>query len=148
MQHGMKSEQSLKSISETSRISIFKGELTKLCIAESIAKMKKTFPALRHEFYDVLADRLKANGFSDSRLNAAVNHVIDTCTYPQPTIANIISYDVKIKLHTYNEIVAMAEPHINIFENYKPIKTKDMVKPMYAHINDIKKYKLEIYKNK
>ena len=77
-------------------VSIYKGVLTTQGIIEGVAIIKKSFPSLPVDFYDILIDRLKANGFNDDRLKAAVVHVIDTCVYPTPTIANFISYDKKI----------------------------------------------------
>jgi len=56
-------------------------------------KIKHAFPSLQKEFYDVLCDRLKEHEFSDERLLKAVNHVIDTCIYPIPVIANFIIFD-------------------------------------------------------
>jgi hypothetical protein len=56
-------------------------------------KIKNSFPSLSAGFYDILCDRLKANNFTDEKLQNAVNHVIDTCIYPIPTIANFISFN-------------------------------------------------------
>lgn len=55
-------------------------------------KIKKSFPSLEAEFYDILCDRLKENEVTDNELTEAVNHVIDTCIYPTPTIAQFITY--------------------------------------------------------
>jgi len=84
-------------------ISIYKGKLTQQSVLKNIAIIKKAFPLLPLDFYDVFIDRIKANGFTDERLTDAVNHVIDTCPYPTPTIANFISFDKKISC--FNNVV-------------------------------------------
>jgi len=86
-------------------ISIYSGHLTPLGITESMIKIKRSFPELDKEFYDILQDRLKENKFCDSRLKDAVNHVIDHCVYPRPTIAEFISYDKRVRLYSYYEAV-------------------------------------------
>jgi len=55
-----------------------------------MSKIKKVFPQLSKDFYDVLCDRMKVHNFSDVDMIYAVNNVIDTCTYPIPTVANFI----------------------------------------------------------
>jgi len=55
-------------------------------------KIKKAFPSLSGDFYDILCERIKENNFSDKELINAINHVIDTCIYPVPTIANFILF--------------------------------------------------------
>jgi hypothetical protein len=81
---------------EDNTVSIYKGNLTDKGIIEGVAVIKKAFPALPLDFYDVLIDRLRVNEFSDNRFRDAVVYVIDVCVYPTPTIANFISYDKRI----------------------------------------------------
>jgi len=69
-----------------------------------VVELKNAFPSLPIGFYDILHDRLVDNKFSDTRLKDAVKNLIDTCVYPTPTIANIISWDKRIKLFSYNEM--------------------------------------------
>lgn len=77
-------------------VSVYKGELTSQGIIEGLAAIKKAFPLLTQDFYDILIDRLNANEFNNDRFHDAVVNVIDTCIYPTPTIANFISYDKRI----------------------------------------------------
>jgi len=48
---------------------------------------------------------MQESGFSDERLIDSVNHVIKTCIYPTPTMANFLTFDKRVKLYTYNEVV-------------------------------------------
>jgi hypothetical protein len=98
------------------------------------------------EFFDILSNRLKENNFNDERLRDAVNHVIDNCIYPTPTIAQFIGFDKKIKLYTYNQVLKLNDELTGkAFEYYRPVRIDENEKPVYAHVNDISKYKLELW---
>ena len=66
-------------------------------------KLQSAFPKQSKEFFNVLAERLIANGFTDQRLTEAVNNVIDNFQYKELNISDIVSFDKKIKLYTYQE---------------------------------------------
>jgi hypothetical protein len=51
-----------------------------------------TFPALPDAFYGVLCDRIKEHMFTDNEFTRAVKHVIDTCGYATPRIADFITF--------------------------------------------------------
>ena len=79
----------------------------------------------------------------------AINHVIDTCKYPTPTIADFIGYDKQIKLYSYDEMLVkinFAGNSVSFpWDNYKPVKFMDREKLVWVHNDDIRKYKLKIY---
>lgn len=127
-------------------ISIYDDELTTENIITGTIKLKKSFPALPKEFFDVFADRIKNNNFTDKRLNDSINHVIDNCIYPTPTIAQFISFDKRIKLYTYYDMIKMNDKTQGVFSQFRPIKVDGISKPMYASISDIELYNLEPYK--
>jgi len=102
---------------------IYDGKLTTECIINEVKKLKNAFPSLPKGFYDVLTDRIKELGFSDARLTDAVNNMIDTCIYPQPTIANLISWDKRIKLYNYQQIVELVNQYgVSVWDHYKAVK--------------------------
>ena len=114
---------------------------------ENIAKIKFAFPSLPLEFYDVLSDRIKAQGFSDARLQDAVNHVIDTCHYPTPTIADFISFDKKFKVFTHEEMLKKLDDYgqdKKFWDSYKSIKLPNRPKRVWIHVNDIAQYNIPI----
>jgi len=131
-------------------ISVYSGELSTRTVIDGIKKIKAAFPNLPPDFYDILSDRIKENGFSDMRFVNAINHVIDTCKYPTPTIADFIGYDKQIKLYSYDEMLAkinFAGNSVSFqWDNYKPVKFMDREKLVWVHNDDISKYKLKIYK--
>ena len=61
-------------------------------------ELKSAFPKLSVEWYEILKKRLIEKGFTKQRFFDAVNYTIDNCIYPEPTIAQILSYDKKIYL--------------------------------------------------
>jgi len=124
-------------------MSIYNDELTTQNTINGTVKLKKSFPALTKEFFDMFADRIKDNKFTDQRLNDSINYVIDNCIYPTPSIAQFISFDKRIKLYTYHDMVRMNDQTQVAFKSYRPVKIYGINKPMYANINDIEVYKLE-----
>jgi len=130
-------------------ISVYSGELSTRTVIDGIKKIKAAFPNLPPDFYDILSDRIKENGFSDMRFVNAINHVIDTCKYPTPTIADFIGYDKQIKLYSYDEMLVkinFAGNSVSFpWDNYKPVKFMDREKLVWVHNDDIRKYKLKIY---
>lgn len=127
--------------------SIYKDELTEECVAVNTVKLKQSFPALSSGFYDVFYERLSANKYTNQRLNDAIGHVIDNCIYPSPTIAQFISFDKKIKLYTYDDVLKMNDLRQTAFQEYRPVRFGENKRPMYAHVNDIENYKLEKWSN-
>ena len=126
-------------------ISVYKDQLTTPEIIQSTIRLKKAFPTLSKEFFDIFSERIKENNFTDNRLKDSINHVIDNCIYPQPTIAQFITYDKKVKLYNHNDIVKMLSDNPDSFKSYRPVKVNKLSRPMYAHINDIEMYGLELW---
>jgi hypothetical protein len=128
-------------------ISIYKGDLTDKILVESVVKVKKAFPSLPVDFYDIFTDRIRDNGFNDSRLKDAVNFVIDNCIYPTPTIAQFIGFDKRIKLHSYTDYLKLVHQYGGEINNsYKPVKFPDREKLVWVHVDDMKIAKLSEYK--
>lgn len=90
-------------------ISIYQGPLTPKCVVSEISKVRAAFPNLPQTFFDLLAERVAVNGFSDERLKAAVGYLIDNCPYPNPSIANIISFDKKYKIYRHSDVLEMLD---------------------------------------
>ena len=130
-------------LKNSNELSLYKGELTTPMVIESIARIKKSFPTLPVGFYEIFSERLKANGFNDDRLKDAVANVIDTCVYPTPTIAQFISWDKKIKVYKYPDIVKMVDDDPNAFNRFKRIVMKGMPEAVWIHVNDIAKYNIK-----
>jgi len=114
-----------KSGQRSDSLSVYgEGEFSKPVFVKSLKDLQQSFPQLPVGFYDTLHDRLVENRFTDQRLKDAVGNVIDTCKYPMPTIANIISYDKVVKRYTYNEMCDLAmQCGPKTWDNYGSLKT-------------------------
>jgi hypothetical protein len=108
-------------------ISLYSGELTARVVTQSMAKVKKAFPGLPIDFFTVLSERVAANGFTDERIQDAVNHVVDTCKYPTPTVADFMSFDKKRRIYTYAEMcnkVHEAGGLASVWDSYEMMEIK------------------------
>ena len=128
---------------QNNELSIYKGTLSTPCVIKNITRIKNAFPSLPEGFYEIFSDRLINDGFNDERLTDAVNYVIDTCIYPTPTIAQFISFDKRIKIYRYLEIVKMIEDgDLTAFDRFKRISLPELPEAVWIHINDIAKYNI------
>lgn len=88
---------------QSNEVSLYQDTLSDMGIAKSMRKLQSAFPKQSKEFFNVLAERLIANGFTDERLTDAVNNVIDNFQYRELNISDIVRYDKKMRLYTYSE---------------------------------------------
>jgi hypothetical protein len=142
-QHPMRLQPLLPRISQaTGELSLYRGDLTPQAVISSVAKIKQAFPGLPAGFYEVFAERIKENGFCDARLRDAVACVIDNCIYPMPTIAQFISFDRRVKYHTYEEMLKITNENEDAWKNYQAVNI-GLPKKVWFHVNDIAKYKIK-----
>lgn len=127
-------------------LSIYQGVLDERGIAQASKKIEGAFPNLESGFYQVFFDRIKMHGFTNERLLDAIDHVIDTCEYPNPTIAKFISYDQKIQLFTYDQMIKKSHEMQGIFKLYSSVQIADLKSPLWASNQDIEKYKLKRFR--
>ena len=116
--------QSMQSMTQRgcSEMSVYTGEIaTKDQVFSQAQKLIAAFPEITGDFIVLLTDRLTDNGFTPQRVKDAFNHVIDTNPYKRPSIADIISFDRKVKLFTYSEIEAKCSPGYSAFEKYERV---------------------------
>src|ERR1035437_1971497 len=66
--------------------------LTTECLTKNLEIIHKAYPSLSEGFYEIFCERIKKHLFTDWELTRSVEHVIDTCKYPQPLIAEFISF--------------------------------------------------------
>jgi hypothetical protein len=72
-----------------------------------IARLKAAFPKMENVFFNILAERIVENGFTEKRLADAVNHVIDTFRYKELNVSDIIRFDRSVRLYTHDEVCRM-----------------------------------------
>lgn len=81
------------------------GKVSPTALAHGIALIKRAFPKLVIGWYKVLEDMIDEEGFTDERFRDAIKNLIKTCPYPEPTIANVLGYDKKIKIFNHYELM-------------------------------------------
>ena len=84
-------------------MSLYQGSLSDMGVAKNMRKLQSAFPRQSKEFFNVLAERLIANGFTDERLTDAVNNVIDNFQFKELNISDIVRYDKKMRQYNYKE---------------------------------------------
>ena len=91
-------------------ISVYgEGKVTAETLALCILTIKKAFPKLPIEWYDLMSLMIKEDNFTDARLIAATKNLIRTCIYPEPTIASLLNHDRVKKVYTNNEILEITK---------------------------------------
>jgi len=128
-------------------MSVYAGDRTKKGLADAIAKIETAFPGWSAEQSKVLKDRFADNGFSDQRMIDAVNHVIDTCTYPIPSVAEFIRFDKRVKVLTYSEITKAQYDGTLSWDDYTAIDV-GLDKPRWAKSEDVVRYRLTKWESK
>lgn len=78
------------------------------------------------EFVALLAKYIKSSGFTSKRLSDAVDYVIEHHQFPTITIADVISYDKKIKLYNYAQAWSMVEEKgLYSWDDFETVKTEE-----------------------
>lgn len=97
---------------QSNQLSIYgEGRVSAEILAKNIILIKKAFPRLTQGWFDVLEQMLDEYNFTDERLNDATKNLIVTCQYPEPTISNLLSYDQKIEVYTYDELLETSKDY-------------------------------------
>ena len=91
-------------------------------IKSEVIKLSNAFTDIDNGYLIVLVDRLIDNGFTVQRVKDAINHAIDTIHYRRPSIAEIISFDKKAKVYTYDEVMAKCQPGQSFFDKVERVE--------------------------
>ena len=111
-----------KESTNANELSVYSGEIASPKeISSEVKKLKAAFPEISADYLAVLIDRLIDNQFTQERVRDAINQVIDTSSYQRPSIANIVSFDRNVKIHTYEEVLAKCCPAYPAFEYFTMI---------------------------
>lgn len=90
-------------------ISLYTDEEASLSdIAVSMYRLRTAFPNMENGFFNILAERVAANRFTSKRLADAVNHLIDNFGYKNILVSDLIRFDKKVRLYTYEEATIYA----------------------------------------
>ncbi len=127
-------------------LSIYKsGKVSAEAFAHGSKKIKDAFPKLPASWFTVLDQMLDEEKFSEERFRDAVNSLIKNCVYPEPTIANIISYDRSVKVYTYRELMEKYKDSYYMGSKQDPIFTEYERIDFYGQERFARKEEVERY---
>lgn len=127
----------------SSEISVFGGEAASVeQIAVSVRKLSVAFPQMSQDFFNLLTERIVKTGMSNKRLSYAVNRVIDTFSYKQLNIADVLNADVKCRMMSYSEMCNDLTKRGTTAADYAPIYIGDSEKPAWVLRVDKIRYNL------
>lgn len=116
-------------------MSIYRGQpATPDEIAVGLTRLRVAFPKMAPEFFSLLSERIVANRFTGDRLKDAVNHLIDNFSYRELNVSDIVKYDKRCRLYTYNEVCSMVSKGQAQFADFKVIELEG--KPFRVKITD------------
>ena len=78
-----------------------RGDVTPNILAASIKKLQVAFPSMGADFFNLLTERIIANGFTDERLQDAVAKVIDTFQYRELHVSDVVKFDRHQVIHAH-----------------------------------------------
>jgi hypothetical protein len=140
VQTGNFSEQLSNAEQPKNELSLYgEGRVSAECFALNIVKLKQAFPELPNGFYDLLETMLDEEKFTNQRLDDSVKNLIKTCVYPKPTIANILGYDKRAILYTWDELG-------KISSDYSP-EARKRFWSQYVLVQNLNRYVDKIYAN-
>jgi hypothetical protein len=105
LQKASREERQLKRVDNSLELSLYGDELaTAADIASGIGRLRIAFPRTGDDFFNLLAERVVEKDFTGEQLRDAVNRVIDTFKYKELNISDVIQFDRRVKLYSYNEM--------------------------------------------
>lgn len=124
-------------------VSIFDGKPAEIPqIAACVKKLSTVFPQMPAAFFNILTERIVKRGLSASRLEYAVEQVIDNYTYQRMTIADIMSIDKRFQILSFSEMINEARKNGRTTDDYAPIRIGNEEKPFWVHKADKVKYNI------
>lgn len=112
-----------KSESGESSVSIYRGEpATAEEVFVGMNRLRTAFPKMSPEFFNLLSERVTAKKFTSARLRDAVNHLIDNFSYKELNVSDVIKFDKRHRLYTYNEVCALVGRGAARFTDFKVIE--------------------------
>lgn len=119
-------EQILTNEKGDKEISLYSGELEPVVVLQSVNRLKVAFPKMSDEFFNILSERVVANSFCNDRLKDAVNYVLDNFQYKELNVSDVIKFDKRAKLYSYNEVCNLVTKGQASFSDFQIVTIKDV----------------------
>ena len=69
-----------------------------------LARLLRAFPEIKPSVIDELIQQIRKEKIGPIRLQAAVDYVIKNFNWQKPTVSDVIKFDRKLRLYTYDEV--------------------------------------------
>lgn len=69
-----------------------------------LARLLRAFPEIKSSVVEELIQQIRKEKIGPIRLQAAVDYVIKNFNWQKPTVSDVIKFDRKLRLHTYEEV--------------------------------------------
>lgn len=92
--------------------------------AVQAARISAVFPKMRGNapFLNELCRAVIRNNMTEKQLSDAIDRLIETCSYPTFSIADIVSYDKRVPLMDYGEYCRRTTEGVNRGEDFETVK--------------------------
>ena len=87
-------------------------------ILPACVRLRGSFPKMDDVFFNLLSERIVEKKFTAQRLKDAVNYLIDNFQYKELNISDVIRFDKRLKLYTYNDVCCLL-PHGYTFNDFE-----------------------------
>lgn len=95
-------------LTQNNEVSVYTDQLAQpRDVGVAMKRLSASFSRMEDEFFNILSERIVKNGFTKKRLEDAVNSIIDNFQYKELNVSDVIRFDKKVKLYTYNEVCYM-----------------------------------------
>jgi len=91
-------------------------------VNNEMMRLRAAFKQLDEQYFVVLMERIKSKAMTCDQLHDAISKVIDSCIYPVPGMAEILSHDRKVQLYTHKMIVDTMIPKGYDFSDFEMIE--------------------------
>jgi hypothetical protein len=82
-------------------------------------RLSIAFPKMTKEFFLLLTEFVSNEGFTASRLKDAVTHVLANFQYKELNISDIVKFDRRAKLYTYDEVCTLVTQYKARFSDFE-----------------------------
>jgi hypothetical protein len=80
-------------------------------LAWALKTLQACYPDTNAMVFEIILERLKSNEWGNDKIKDAINHLIETHVYKTINPANILTFDRKRKLYSYNQMIDMVNKY-------------------------------------
>ena len=130
------------------KISIYTGKAAdKIDVIRKVNEISEIFPKIGDAKLRILTSYFIKNNFTLQRINDSIDKVATTCIYPEPQLAEFLSFDKSIKTYKYSDILKELEYNKEAFKEFKAVRlTEQQTRPVYVLTADFENYNLTEFK--